>query len=298
MRSKSLRHAQLEILSRRTVLGARDKKDLVKYQLGYDGELQFDGIVEGLRAPVVHLKDYRFRLDAAAEDRKTTAGPSEVQIDNIIIAGDQLYTFEIKNYQYDIEYTADRSWRFAGGKEIVNPLNQVDNHRNVLTEMMREFNMHFNMTNNIVFIHPEQTIYNLPNHQNIYIRNNLMKRLKYVLQPNQYDYSRFIELLDSRRVVKSAYDTDVNVTFEELSGGVFCPDCANSPLRRVHRGKFRCESCSHDYTSVEVLKQLVEELRILNSSWQLSSSKLAEYSGHTFSSATIRRYRQKNLIDY
>ncbi|SOC37905.1 nuclease-related domain-containing protein [Salinicoccus kekensis] len=298
MRKKSLKHVQLEILNRRTVLSARDRKDLLRYQLGYTGELQFDGIVEALGVPIVHLKDYRFRLDAAADDRKTAAGPSEVQIDNIIIAGDQLYTFEIKNYQYDIEYTADRSWRFVGGKEIVNPLNQVDNHRNVLAEMMREFNMHFNMTNNIVFIHPEQTIYSLPNHQNIYVRTNMMKRLKYVLQPNQYDYPRFIEMLDSRRVVKSAYDADANVTFEELAGGVFCPDCEHVPLQRVHRGKFMCKSCSHDYTTVEVLKQLVEELRTLNSSWQLSSSKLAEYSGHTCSSATIRRYRQKNLIDY
>ncbi|MCD2136541.1 nuclease-related domain-containing protein [Salinicoccus halitifaciens] len=298
MREKSLKHAQLEILNRRTVLSARDRKDLLKYRLGYTGELQFDGIVEDLGVPVVHLKDYRFRLDAAADDRKTAAGPSEVQIDNIIIAGDQIYTFEIKNYQYDIEYTADRSWRFVGGKEIVNPLNQVDNHRNVLTEMMREFNMHFNMTNNIVFIHPEQTIYNFPNHQNLYIRNNLKKRLKYVLQPNQYDYSRFIEMLDSRRVVKSAYDADANVTFEELSGGVFCPDCEHVPLQRVHRDKFACGTCQAEFWQYEVVQQLIAELRILNASWQLNSEMISKYSNKLISSSTVRRYRIKGLIEY
>src|SRR5699024_7055478 len=169
----------------------------------------------------------------------------------------------------DIEYHADRPWRFAGGREIVNPMNQIDSHRNVLSSMMKEFNMRFNLTANLVFIHPEQTIYNLPNHPNIYTRSNLNKRLRYLLKPNRYDYSRFIGLLDSRRIFKSAYDSDANVTFDELAGGVFCAVCNNSRLRRVHRDKFVCDECGVFSTQVDILQQLVKELEILNSSWQL-----------------------------
>lgn len=298
MREKSIRHAQLEILNRRTVLSDRDRKDLLKYRLGHAGELQFDAIVEVMGMPVMHLKDYRFPLDAAADDRKTAGAPAEVQIDNIIIAGDQLYTFEIKNYQYDIEYLGDRSWRFVSGKEIVNPLNQVDNQRNALTGLMREFNMHLNMANNIVFIHPEQTIYNVPNHQNIYVSTNLKKRLRHVLKPNQYDYSRFVAMLDSRRILRSAYDADVNVSFEELAGGVYCPECENSRLKRVHRDKFICEECKVESWQYEVVQQLIEELRILNSSWNLNSEMISKYSNKVISSSTVRRYRIKGLIEY
>lgn len=298
MRVKNVKLLQLEILNRRTALTDDDYKDLMKYRMGHVGELQFDSVIETLAAPIVHLKDYRFQLDTFAGDKKVGKGPAEVQIDNIIIAEDQLYTFEIKNYQHDIEYFRDRPWRFAGGKEIVNPLNQVDNHRNVLTSLMKEFNIQFNLYANLVFIHPEQTIYNLPNHPNIYTRSNLNKRLKYLLKPNQYNHSRFIELLDTRRISKSAYDSDANVTFDELAGGVFCPDCDNSRLRRVHRDKFVCDACGDFSTHVDILKQLVKELQTLNSSWQLSSSKIAKYSGNTFSSATVRRYRHKNLIEY
>ncbi len=297
MRGKIRRYRQLEILNRRMMLTGEDGKDLLKYRLGYAGELQFDKIVADLGIPVVHLKDYRFRTDAA-EGRKTATGPAEVQIDNIIISDDQLYTFEIKNHQHDMEYGGDRNWRFAGGKEIITPMNQIDNHRNVMTSLMQEFNFQFNMINNLVFIHPEQTIYNLPNHQNIYVRSNLMKRLKYLLKPNRYEYSRFIEMLDSRRVVKSAYDADANVTFEELAGGVFCRECENSRLRKVQRGKFECMTCHTEHSPVDIVRNLIQELQTINSTWQLSSSKLEKYSGYTFSSATIRRYRQKNLIEY
>lgn len=298
MRAKNVKLLQLEILNRRTALTDDDYKDLKKYRMGHVGELQFDSVIDALAAPIVHLKDYRLQLDTFAGDKKGGKGPAEVQIDNIIISEDQLYTFEIKNYQYDMEYFGDRPWRFTGGKEIVNPLNQVDNHRNVLTSMMKEFNMQFNLAANLVFIHPEQTIYNLPNHPNIYTRSNLNKRLKYLLKPNQYNHSRFIELLDARRIFKSAYDSDVNVTFDELAGGVFCPDCDNSMLCRVHRDKFVCDECGAFSTQVDILQQLVKELQTLNSTWQLSSSKIAKYSGNTFSSATVRRYRHKNLIEY
>src|SRR5699024_9601983 len=105
-------------------------------------------------------------------------------------------------------------------------------------------------------------------------------------------------MLDTRRIFKSAYDSDANVTFEELAGGVFCADCANSRLRRMHRDKFVCDECGEFSTQVDILKQLVKELQTLNSSWQLSSNKIAKYSGNTFSSATVRRYRHKNLIEY
>lgn len=299
MRAKNVKLLQLEILNRRTLLSVEDSKDLNKYRMGHAGELQFDAMIAALSTPVVHMKDYRFQSESASvTGKKVGNGPAEVQIDNIIISEDQLYTFEIKNYQYDIEYYTDRPWRFAGGKEIVNPMNQIDSHRNVLSSMMKEYDMRMSLTCNLVFIHPEQTIYNLPNHPNIYTRTNLNKRLRYLMKPNRYDYSRFVEMLDSRRIFKSAYDSDANVTFDELAGGVFCPDCDNSPLCREHRDKFVCDECGVGMTQVDVLQQLVKELQTLNSTWQLSSSKIAKYSGYTFSSATVRRYRNKNLIEY
>lgn len=299
MRAKTVKLMQLEILNRRTMLSDEDRKDFNKCRMGHVGELQFDSVIEMLACPVVHLKDYRFQLDdSAGRDKKVGNGPSEVQIDNIIITDDQLYTFEIKNYQYDMEYYADRPWRFAGGREIVNPMNQVDSHRNVLTSLMKDFNMQFNLSANLVFIHPEQTIYNLPNHPNIYTRSNLNKRLKYLLKPNRYDYSRFVEMLDTRRIFKSAYDSDANVTFEELAGGVFCADCANSSLRRMHRDKFVCDECGDVMTKPEVVQQLIRELHILNSTWQVNSEMIAKYSGNQFSGSTIRRYRLKGYIDF
>ena len=298
MRAKNVKLLQLEILNRRTLLDDEDRKDLNKYRMGHMGELQFDSMIGAFAAPIVHLKDYRFQLDGSAGDKKVGSGPSEVQIDNIIISEDQLYTFEIKNYQYDIEYHVDRPWRFAGGREIVNPMNQIDSHRNVLSSMMKEFNMRFNLTANLVFIHPEQTIYNLPNHPNIYTRSNLNKRLRYLLKPNRYDYSRFIEMLDSKRILKSAYDSDANVTFDELAGGVFCANCDNSILRREHRDKFVCDECGIAMTSPEVVQQLIGELRIINSAWELNSVMIAKYSGDQFDSSTIRKYRLKGYIDF
>lgn len=51
---------------------------------------------------------------------------------------------------------------------------------------LKAFNMRLDLTCNLVFIHPEQTICNLPDHPNIYTRTNLNKRLRHLLKPNRY----------------------------------------------------------------------------------------------------------------
>lgn len=102
-------------------------------------------------------------------------------------------------------------------------------------------------------------------------------------------------MLDTRRISRSAYDSDANVSFAAPAGGVFCADSDNS---RVNRDKFVYDGCGVGMTSPEVVQQLIGELRVLNSTWRLSSSKIEKYSGNTFSSATVRRYRNKDLIEY
>ena len=88
MRKQPIKLHQLQVLRRRDALSEQEEKEFEKLQRGYIGELDFDKLLDvhlsGL--DVYHVKDYRFKVDG-----------SEVQIDNLLISGDQFYTFEVKN---------------------------------------------------------------------------------------------------------------------------------------------------------------------------------------------------------
>src|SRR5699024_7490913 len=121
VREKTRRHQQLEILNRRYKLSSYEKEELLKLEAGREGEMMFDGILENFIAGtnIVHLKDYNFypeEIDSRFLTR-LKEGEAHVQIDNVVLAKDFLYTFEIKNYSFDLrseEHTSELQSRCDG----------------------------------------------------------------------------------------------------------------------------------------------------------------------------------------
>lgn len=98
VRGKSRRHKQLEILSYRYDLVKEELAELENLKRGYDGELEFDRILsdEFNEVDFIHIKNYCFK--SSRENFSSTKSEHsidrEIQIDNIIIAGERAITFE------------------------------------------------------------------------------------------------------------------------------------------------------------------------------------------------------------
>src|SRR5699024_9380235 len=101
----------------------------------------------------------------------------------------------------------------------------------------------------------------------------------------------------SRRLVKSMYDLLANVSFEALRCGVFCYRCdSTAELERVNPYKYCCSSCTKEFTVLEVILVLIDELKTLNESWEVSPARISAFSGGAVSSSTIRRYKRDGRI--
>lgn len=300
MRILPLKLKQLTIMSKRMTLNSDEQKEKEKLSVGFSGELEFDKHLESFiqNLDVYHLKDYRFKINEVKGDLKVANGLSEVQIDNLLIAGDQLFTFEVKNFNFDLVY-GSKSWFFAGGQEYKDLSTQVNRQRTSLNYMLKSNGYNYAVTSHLVFVNPQQTIYEMPNLPNLIVPSNMYNRLSNVCRSNKYDHHRLLELLENRRLEKSMYDLPVNVEFEELGTGVFCDACESvEELERVTRYKYLCNHCEKIFTTLEIVQILIDEIRTLNENWTITAERLAHLSRDAVSSSIIRRYKRDGKINY
>ncbi|SOC37974.1 nuclease-related domain-containing protein [Salinicoccus kekensis] len=289
MREKTRRHQQLEILHERYILPAYEKDELQKLEAGFIGELEFDGIIEPFikGSNIIHIKDYSFYPEDAPElSTKSREDASHVQLDNLVVAKDFLYTFEIKNYSFDLIYK-DSKWYFENGNEFASPLLQVARQRDTLGKMLYGFGSEIRMFNVVVFINKRQTIFNLPAAGEIIVRSNLHKKLAKAMAGNHYDHSRLISRLEERKVDVVKHQRDTTVGFRELAKGVFCGGCGRKVTRK-NRDWFRCRGCEVDIPILDAAARLIRELKVLNRSWKVTPSLIQAFSDGEISEFYVR----------
>ncbi|CAM4337675.1 nuclease-related domain-containing protein [Lacicoccus alkaliphilus] len=298
MRNKSRRHKQLEILSYRYNLSEEDLTELKRLASGYAGEVEFDHILEEEFRDVafIHLKDFCFKIGRNGSLTKAESSvDQEIQIDNIIIAGDRMLTFEVKNYNFDLIYV-EGQWTYENGRKFGDPMLQVGRQKVALQEFLDKVGFSINLFNTIVFINRNQTIFRLPDKPEILVRSNMLKKLRKVLHSNRYNHSDVVGRLETERLVESQYQADVGVLFEDLKTGVFCRDCGGRLLKRSNYN-YDCVQCAKVWPVLMVVKNLVEEMKVLNRTWKISPSKLHKYSGGAISESCILKYKKAGKID-
>ena len=299
MRNKSRRHRQLEILSYRCDLSEADLNELKVLAGGYAGEVEFDHILEEEFGDVefIHMKDFCFKVGRNGSQTKAESSiDQEIQIDNIIIAGDRMITFEVKNYNFDLIYV-EGEWTYENGRKFGDPMLQVGRQKAALQSFLDKVGISISLYGTIVFINRNQTIFRLPDKPEILVRSNMRKKLRKVLHPNRYDHSDLVGRLEAERLVESQYQGNAGVLFEDLKRGVFCGDCGERAVRH-NQQRFRCLRCDSTCTPLEVIKRLIYEIKTLNRTWEITPTIINRFSGGEISESCVRRHRKKSHISF
>lgn len=266
---------------------------------GHAGEVEFDHILEEGFSDMdfIHMKDFCFKTGRNGSLTKVQSSvDQEIQIDNIIIAADRMITFEVKNYNFDLVY-GEGQWTYTNGRKFGDPLLQVGRQKVALQEFLDKAGFSVSLFSTVVFINPEQTIFNLPDRPEIIVRSNMMKKLRKVIYPNRNDHSNLVGRLEAGRLFESQYQGDVGVLFEDLKAGVFCRDCGERAARH-NQQRFRCPSCDSTWTLLEVIKRLIYEIKTLNRTWEITPTIINRFSGGEISESCVRRHRKKSHISF
>lgn len=285
IRQRSMQHRQLEYMELRGVTNNDNQKKLEALRMGFRGELQFDDLIGEEIPDVVHLKDYRFYID-----------DNEYQIDNILLTGDNLFLFEVKNFSFDLKYTPD-TWKFMNGKDWIDPITQVDQQRNKFNQLLLPTNYQLPIYSNLVFINPSQTIYNLTEHPKVHTFSNIRKRLNIIHKENAVNHTHLLKFLEDTRVIHSKYNQDIEIEIDKMKKGIVCSECFNF-TQKVNRNRFVCPGCLKKFTASDSANELIKEMLILNKESRLSSYRMAALSGGQLSSSLFRKKEVISLWGY
>ena len=105
-------------------LAEKDKHSISNLVKGFEGEVMFDLLTEKLQCQSYILNDLLL---------ETNNG--KFQIDTLMITQEPLYLFEVKNYEGDFYFEADRFYTLPK-KEYKNPLHQLQRSESLLRQLL------------------------------------------------------------------------------------------------------------------------------------------------------------------
>jgi Nuclease-related domain len=145
----------LRCLNSRMKLTSKDYSYYLNLEKGYIGEKQFDEMLETMPEDWIILNNLLF-------DYSNTL----FQIDSLLITGNCIYIFEIKNYEGDFYIEQDRWYTAPSKTEVKNPLLQLQRSESLLRRLLQDLRVKTPLKALLIFVNPEFHLYqarmNLP----------------------------------------------------------------------------------------------------------------------------------------
>ena len=243
----------LRCLQGRMRLSPKDYSYFLNLEKGFSGEQQFDQLLEQSSEEWIILNDLLF-------DYSNTL----FQIDSLLITGDCIYIFEVKNYEGDFYIDQDRWYTAPSKNEVKNPLLQLQRSESLLRRLLHELRVKTPLKALLIFINPEFHLYqaamNLPAIFPAQL-NRFLDTLKMKSQPATKNHFVLAEKLMSLHMKDIPYGRHFKYTFEELEKGVKCTSCGLF-MSLLNKNNLKCGCGSIEKTEFAILRS-VEEYKIL-----------------------------------
>lgn len=284
LRNRTLSHQQLLYREVRGSFSDKEREKLAREEAGYSGEILFDSKVAGIvqNQSLIHIKNFLFEYD---EDK-------ECQIDNLVIASNLVYVFEIKNLNLDLVIDNNDTWKFENGQVMSkSPMAQALVQKFILQQLFNEIQVPLSVEPFVVFMNPAQMIYGLYPGNNVLLSFQLDKKLPYILKPNNYDFSEMSGVIESRRKLVSKYYKPFEFDLENMKKGIVCDKCFKF-IEKVSSRNLICRNCNRKVSMKEAVEMIISELRAYNPELKMSSNNISQLSGGILSSPTVRKYKQ------
>lgn len=289
-RNKTFTHLQLKTLMQRTQLDDTKKMELERLDNGFHGENSFDDLIESYvqAHDLIHIKDLLFEYDE---------GKKEVQIDNIVVANDVCYIFEVKKYQFNLVIDDRGFFYYENGKEFSMLNTQVEKQKGEVRQLLADIGYPMPIHHFIVFMNPDRTVFGLQRKHNVLTRAILEDFFEQKMRPNRKDYSFFVSAINERRLKISKHATFFKIDLDLLKKGVYCTACDNR-MRRTSNYYYTCHGCNLRIRTLDAVKLLIRDLRLLNPEHKITSKLISRLSDGEISSSVVRKYRINGEIKY
>lgn len=270
----------MRILNARMELEEKDKQNYLNLEKGFEGELKFDAWMENLTHERLILNDLLL-------ERNTT----KFQIDSLHIAQGTVYHFEVKNYEGDYYIEKDRFYRYSG-KEILNPLHQVERSHILLQQLLQNLGNPFQLESYLIFINPSFTLYNAPKDPSIIFPTQLERflwKMNRIPSSNlSTRHTKLAEQLLGVHQVDNPYKRLPLYSYERLYKGMGCNLCYSFNTVIKER-KLICLDCGDNEDMTHALLRNIKEFKLLFPELHICTNTIHNWCDMTISRKTIRK---------
>lgn len=285
-KSKAL--CMFEVLRKRMELDAGSRATFERLQRGHHGECDFADFLERrFKSPCIQLYDLQLKI-----------GGSECQIDCLLIFQNEIYQFEIKNFQGDYFCQNNEWYTVTTRKQIRNPLHQLNRSDLLLREYLSEKHASLQLHSYILFINPGFQLYQAPLKTPMIFASQLerfirkLQRIPCQLGPQ---HQNLAEDLRAAHLGGSAYEQLPAYQYEQLTKGITCEECTGLMVLTKTARQVICNICQTvEKIDSAVLRQITA-FSILFPGKPINVSNIHAWCNSTVQLSSIRRILRNQL---
>ncbi|MEB1808214.1 MAG: NERD domain-containing protein [Bacillaceae bacterium] len=266
-------------------LSEKDKQHYLNLRKGFEGEVIFDSMTEKIEGECLILNDLLLKQN------NTT-----FQIDSLIIFQEAIYFFEVKNFEGDYYYEAERIYK-APNFEISNPLNQLIRSESLLRQLLQNLNFSIPIYASVVFINPEFMLYQTPLNKPFIFPTQINRYIKKLsMKPSKINEKQKIiaNKLISLHSKNSPFTQLPSYNYSQLRKGITCDKCTSFSIS-VEGRKCICKECGHVEVIADAVMRNVREFKLLFPSQKITTNVIHEWCKVVNSKKRIKRTLEKNL---
>lgn len=279
----------MNALKKRLKLSKKDNRYLLNLEKGFEGEQYFDSMTEKITSDCLVLNDLLFNVNNVT-----------FQVDSLIIMGDGILLYEVKNYEGEYLYQ-DKQLRFVASKqEIMNPLAQLSRSKILIRQLIKELGFNLPLHAYVAFVNQNFSLFQAPYEKTILLPNMLVNHFEKIntnVTSITSKQQKLAKKLCEANLSGLSYSNLPTYTHDELMKDIYCEKC-DHPIEVESQRTCICKACGYKEITVKTVLRHIEEFRVLFPNEKITTSTIQIWCGSKFLKKRIRfvlkKYFKKN----
>ncbi|WP_051912425.1 nuclease-related domain-containing protein [Carnobacterium funditum] len=287
-RDKPFRLLMMESLAHRMDLSREDRSKYASWVKGYNGEVEFDSIMEQLKCENLVLNDLYLNVRG-----------KRFQIDTLLITAKNLYIYEVKNFAGEYYYENEKMYFGRTKKEVFDPLYQINHAESALRQLLDQMGYNLGIKKFIVFVNRNFTLFQAPLNSGMVLPGMLTSHFSMIndisdrLNQTHFRFAKEIKPMHMEDF------TLHNVPFYEdklLKKGIICFYCGSFIDCFINNRTCFCKSCNKKELISKTVIRHAQEYKRLFPEQRITTSAIAKWCDHQVAPSRIRYIFNQQLI--
>lgn len=216
-REKSSSLLIMESLMNRSNLSKNERNRYAYLVKGLEGEQILDRRTEMLKCDCLILNDLLLKINGTV-----------FQIDSLLIMANGIYIYEVKNFEGEYFFEAEKMYKLSTKREVMSPLIQINRSKTLLRQLIEQMEFNFSVKAYVVFVNPQFTLYQAPSQEELLLPtllNTHFSQLDTISARLTKNHQRIAEELKALHMEDLPFYDIPNYESEKLKRGMTCSQC-------------------------------------------------------------------------